>query len=318
MHLKNIVNDMLDITRVTRGELALNRELVNLSDIVRDATEAISADARCKNHRVELDLSSAPLWVNGDPERLYQLAVNLLTNACKYTDAGGQISVATGLADQCAQFTIKDTGRGIDPRALDDIFEMFVKRSPIIERVGGGLGIGLALSRKIAEMHGGTLRVFSEGVGKGSLFTFRMPLTAAEQPAAQTFVSITPAAERIERILIVDDNADAAATLNVLLSSLGYETRLATTGIDALKQAAEFKPDVVLLDIGLPGIDGYEVARRLRNLVQHRAMKIVAVTGWGQEADKQRSREAGIDVHLLKPIDAADLQSALGTAATLH
>jgi PAS domain S-box-containing protein len=319
-HLRHIVNDMLDITRVTRGELSLSRKVVNLSEIVQDATQAISADAVCKHHRVELDLASERLMVDADTDRLYQLAMNLLSNACKYTDPGGQISIRTTAHEGYAQVCVKDSGRGIDPQALEDIFEMFVQRNPVIERVGGGLGIGLALSRKIAEMHGGTLSVASEGLGKGSQFTFRMPIAAGQEvPAANPApISSAQIEPRIERILIVDDNADAAATLNVLLSSLGYQTRVAHAGAEALQLAAEFKPDVVLLDIGLPGIDGYEVARRLRTLIQHRPMKIVAVTGWGQDADKQRSREAGIDVHLVKPIDSTDLQSALGAGATLH
>lgn len=320
-HLRHIVNDMLDITRVTRGELPLDRKVADLSEIVQDATEAIAAGAVCKQHRVELDLASERVSVEADSDRIYQLVMNLLSNACKYTDPDGQISVTTAAINGCAQVTVKDTGRGIDPNALDDIFEMFVQRSPVIERVGGGLGIGLALSRKIAELHGGTLLVASEGIGKGSLFTFRMPLSAAQGVAAAgpLAAAASPASERrIERILIVDDNADAAATLNVLLSSLGYQTRIATTGMEALHHAPEFKPDVVLLDIGLPGMDGYEVARRLRTLIQHRPMKIIAVTGWGQEADRHRSREAGIDVHLVKPIDSGELQSALGDRATLH
>lgn len=318
-HLRRIVDDMLDITRVTRGKLMLNRRMANLSEIVEDATQAISADAGCK-HRVELDLAAERISVNADADRLYQLVMNLLSNACKYTDAGGRISVMTTASDGYAQVSVKDTGRGIDPQAVDEIFEMFVQRSPVIERVGGGLGIGLALSRKIAEMHGGTLSAASDGLGKGSVFTFRMPVAAQEAPPAKPFTGVSSAISeaRVERIMIVDDNADAAATLNMLLRSLGYEIKVASTGAEALLLASDFKPDVVLLDIGLPGMDGYEVARRLRNLVQHRPMKIVAVTGWGQEADRQNSREAGIDIHLLKPINWDELQRALGAGAPVN
>ncbi|MES2562924.1 MAG: PAS domain S-box protein [Pseudomonadota bacterium] len=320
-HLRHLVNDMLDIARVTRGELPLERQVVNLSGIVRDATAATAADATCKHYRVELDLASEPLLVEADSSRLYQLFMNLLSNACKYTDPGGQVSVTTAAMNGFAQVTVKDTGRGIDPHAVNDIFAMFVQRSPVIERVGGGLGIGLALSRKIAELHGGTLSAASEGLGRGSVFTFRMPISASQPlaaPSAAGAFSPSETEPRIERILIVDDNVDAAATLNVLLNSLGYETSVAHTGAEALERVPEFKPDVVLLDIGLPGMDGYEVARRLRTLVQHRRLKIVAVTGWGQEADKQSSLEAGIDVHLVKPIDLDDIQTALGAQATVH
>jgi CheY-like chemotaxis protein len=200
---------------------------------------------------------------------------------------------------------------------------MFVQGRPALERVGAGLGIGLALSRRIAELHGGTLRAYSAGENKGSEFILRIPLATARDSTAQT--GTTAAAENASqsvtrRVLIVDDNNDAAATMEILLRSLGHETRVVHTGIEALDVAPEFKPDVVLLDIGLPGLDGYEVARRLRELKTGRSFQIVAVTGWGQEADKRKSEEAGFDVHLVKPVAVADLEKALmqRNGATLH
>jgi len=213
--------------------------------------------------------------------------------------------------------SVKDTGRGIDPQAVDDIFEMFVRRSPVIERVGGGLGIGLALSRKIAEMHGGALVAESDGPEKGSVFTLRLPRSTQVNVAPLSSAQLTPLPACL-RVLIVDDNADAAATLNMLMTSLGHETCVVGTGIEALQSVLAFKPNVVLLDIGLPGIDGYEVARQLRAMDHNEPMRIVAVTGWGQEADKQKSRAAGIDVHLVKPVDAAELTTALAGSTTLH
>jgi CheY-like chemotaxis protein len=234
-----------------------------------------------------------------------------------YTPPGGHISVTTKAGGIYAEVAVKDNGCGIEPTALDQIFEMFVHRSPVIERVGGGLGIGLALSRKIAELHKGALVAESEGPNKGSVFTFRMPLATQVNVASPSVAPLAPLPDSL-RILIVDDNADAAVTLNVLLTSLGYETCVVSTGIEALQSAHEFKPNVALLDIGLPGIDGYEVARRLRAMKQNQPMKIVAVTGYGQEADKEKSRDAGIDVHLVKPVDAAELRSALAGGATLH
>lgn len=320
--LRRIVDDMLDITRVTRGELTLARTTTNLTHIVRNATESIAMEAACREHRVDLDFASESLSVNGDPQRLTQLVMNLLDNACKYTPRGGRIVVRTEFVDGAAQLTVTDDGRGIDPAAITDIFEMFVRRSPVLERAGGGLGIGLALSRKIAEMHGGSLSAASDGLGKGSVFSFRVPIVS-EQTAAPTHdIARQPIPEpgntKVERILIVDDNADAAETLNVLLTSFGYTTLVAETGIEALGKVPDFRPDVILLDIGLPGIDGYEVARRLRASHMRRAVKIIAVTGWGSPADKEKSREAGIDVHLVKPIDSDDLRGALENGASLH
>ena len=316
-HLRRISDDMLDITHVARGEMVAECKLLDLSKIVNDTTEAIALDAARRHHRLELDLAPEPLLVEGDAHRLSQLLTNLLTNACMYTPPGGHISVTTRAGGIYAEVAVKDNGLGIEPGALDQIFEMFVQRSPVIERVGGGLGIGLALSRRIAELHRGALVAESEGPNKGSVFTFRMPLATQVNVASPSVAPPAPLPDSL-RILIVDDNVDAAETLNMLLTSFGYETSMVGTGIEALQSVHEFRPNVVLLDIGLPGIDGYQVARRLRAMKQNQPMKIVAVTGYGQEADKEKSREAGIDVHLVKPVDAAELRSALAGGATLH
>jgi PAS domain S-box-containing protein len=316
-HLRRIADDMLDITRLTRGEMVVERKLVDLSEIANEATKAIALDDVCKQHRLELNLAAETLLVEGDAHRLSQLLSNLLGNACKYTPPGGRISVTTRAVGANAEVEVKDSGRGIERVALDEIFEMFVQQGPVIERVGAGLGVGLALSRKIAEMHGGTLVAESEGPDKGSMFTFRMPRAARVAAAPPSIAPRVTLPENL-RILIVDDNPDAATTLNMLMTSLGYETCVVGNGLEALQSVRAFKPNVVLLDIGLPGIDGYEVARRLRAMKPHQAIRIVAVTGWGQEADKQKSRAAGIDVHLVKPVDAAELRSALAGSATLH
>jgi PAS domain S-box-containing protein len=316
-HLRRIADDMLDITRVTRGEMVIERKLVDLSEIAADATKAIALDEVCQHHRLELNLATEKLLVEGDAHRLSQLLCNLLTNACKYTPPGGHILVSTRAVGADAEVEVKDSGRGIEQAALNGIFEMFVQQGPVIERIGAGLGIGLALSRNIAEMHGGALVAESEGPNKGSVFTFRMRRTAQISAAAPSVAPHVNLAENL-RILIVDDNPDAATTLNMLITSLGYETCVVGTGMEALQSVRAFKPNVVLLDIGLPGIDGYEVARRLRAMKSNQRIKIVAVTGWGQEADRQKSRAAGIDVHLVKPVDAAELRIALADNATLH
>jgi CheY-like chemotaxis protein len=222
-----------------------------------------------------------------------------------------------------AILSVRDTGRGIHPEWLERIFEMFVQGRPVLERVGSGLGIGLALSRKIAELHGGSLRAYSEGENRGSEFILRLPLAprVLDEPQERPVSGqLRTRAAASRRVLIVDDNHDAASTMDILLKSLGHETCVAHTGVQALQSAAEFKPDVVLLDIGLPGLDGYEVARRLRAMQTDRPFKIVAVTGWDQDADKRKSEEAGFDMHLVKPVGAADLEKALSArnGATLH
>lgn len=319
--LSRIVDDMLEISSVTRGELTLQRAPLNLSDVAREVTEAVTASCTPGRHRLQIDLAKEPLTVLGDAHRLGQLITNLLNNATKYTPPGGRICVSTSNENGWAVLRVRDTGRGIDPQWTERIFDMFVQGRPAIERVGGGLGIGLALSRRIAELHGGSLTAASEGQDKGSEFSFRMPLTMADphrkfSPAASNDIPKSGG----RRVLIVDDNVDAAATLEILLRSLQYETCVAHNGFEALARLPEFRPDVVLLDIGLPGMDGYEVARRMAALRENHSFRIVAVTGWGQETDKHRSAEAGVDLHLVKPIDATDLAKALEprNGATLH
>ena len=242
-----------------------------------------------------------------DVHRLTQLVTNLLNNAARYTPQGGEILLAVRAADSQVRLQVRDNGRGIEPDLLERIFDMFVQaRRPL----GGGLGIGLGLARKIAELHGGSLEAASAGAGKGAEFTLR--LAAAEAPAVSDAgaAAALPSNGGGQRVLIVDDNADAADTLEMVLRSLGYETRVAHDGAAALELAPAFRPHFVLLDIGMPGLDGYEVARRLR-AIEGPAMRIIAITGWGQEADRQRSREAGFDVHLVKPVEPAELVKVL-------
>ncbi len=305
-----IVDDMLDISRVTRGDMQIERKTVDLADVVNHAVETAAPAIEAAKHSLEVKLADEPLLVEGDARRLAQVAANLLNNAARYTPEGGRISVSTSHEGGYALLTVTDTGQGIRPEWTERIFDMFVQARPALERVGGGLGIGLALSRKIAELHGGSLRVHSAGESKGSEFTLRVPLRVvpAQPHAPSTQPSVdTPA----RRVLIVDDNDDAAVTLQLLLTSLGHETSVARTGIEALERAPEFRPDVVLLDIGLPGLDGYEVARRLRAQDTQRVVRLVAITGWGQPDDRARAQEAGFDLHLVKPVGPEDLQKAL-------
>ena len=322
-HLKRIVDDMLDITRITRGGLRIEHSPVELAEVVRRAVEMSAPGIEAGRHALEIDLPGPALTIDGDAHRLTQLLGNLLNNSARYTPPGGRIRVSGAREGMWAIVSVRDTGRGIEPQVIDRIFDMFVQGRAPLQRVGGGLGIGLALARSIAELHGGTLEAHSEGEDKGSEFVLRLPLleSARAAPAAEQRSAEAAAAPLVpRRILVVDDNVDAATTLHLLLRSLGHETCVVHDGVKALKMAVEFRPDVVLLDIGMPGLDGYEVARRLHALKKERRFRIVAVTGWGQESDRARSREAGFDLHLVKPVDARTLQRALEekNGTTLH
>ena len=312
--LARIVDDLLDTARITRGALHLERESVDLAMVLRDAVEASTPAMESGGHHLELDIAATPLLVEGDATRLTQLVANLLNNAARYTPPGGRITVKAWAEARWAVLTVRDTGRGIEPQNIDRIFDMFAQGRTARQRVGQGLGIGLALARRIAELHNGSLKARSEGENKGSEFTLRLPLSDPDQTAPTKRAQAVPEAAvppvTPRRVLVVDDNADAATTLDALLKSLGHETSVAGGGVEALRLAVEFRPDIVLLDIGMPDIDGYEVARRLRNL-NDRPFRIVAVTGWGQEPDRQKSREAGFDAHLVKPVSANELVQIL-------
>src|SRR5688572_637219 len=318
--LVRIVDDMVDIARVTRGAIGIQRAALNLADVVHRAMEAAAPQIQAARHRIEVELPASRLAVDGDMARLTQVLTNLLNNAARYTPEGGSIVVSLRAEEGSAVLRVRDNGRGILTENLERIFEMFVQgRAP---HAAAGLGIGLALARRIAEMHGGTLVAHSEGPGRGSVFTLRLPLAETQSaPAKAADAARAPASSSAaQRILVVDDNEDVATTLNSLLQTLGHETRMAHDGAAALKAAEEFRPNVVLLDIGMPGMDGYEVARRLRATKRGRRLRIIAVTGWGQEADRRKSREAGFDLHLVKPVEPNDLARVLDEkgGATLH
>jgi PAS domain S-box-containing protein len=320
--LARIVDDLLDIARITRGGLKIEHNQLDLAEVVRHALETAMPAVEAGSHRVEVDVPDNRLTVFGDLQRLAQLVANLLNNAARYTPRGGRIAVSARAEGSRAALRVRDNGRGIEPQFLERIFDMFVQGDAAAPRIGGGLGIGLALARRLAELHGGELEAHSEGANQGSEFVLRLPLSQASQPLPNTAAVSEPTAYPCvpRRVLVVDDNLDAAAALKLLLESLGHATCVAGDGAQALKMASEFRPDVVLLDIGMPGIDGYEVARRLRALKRDVPLRIVAVTGWGQDADRERSREAGFDLHLVKPVEVNDLARVLSErgGATLH
>ena len=322
-HLLRIVDDMLDIARITRGSLTLERGVIDLALAVRSAVEIATPGIERAKHVLRVDLPAAALFVDADPARLTQIIANLLTNATRFTPDGGRITLTARQEDGEAVLAVQDTGRGIAADSLESIFGMFVQGKEPLQRIGGGLGIGLAIARRIAELHGGRVEAHSAGEGLGSEFILRLPLAdAPAQPHAGAPEPRPAQKTAARRVLIVDDHLDAARTLDEVLRSLGHATRVAHDGAAALAAVEEFKPEVVLLDIGLPGMDGYEVARRMRARRSEAPLRIVAITGWGQEADRARSAAAGFDQHLVKPVEESTLQELLKdgdrNGATLH
>jgi signal transduction histidine kinase/DNA-binding response OmpR family regulator len=308
-HLVRLVDDLLEVSRISRGTIELRRERVELATVVRNAVDTSNPLIHAAGHQLTVSVPREPLWLDGDPVRLAQILANLLNNAATYTEHGGRISVRAWREDAHALIAVRDNGTGIAAAALPRMFEMFHRGSTSSRRNPSGLGIGLSLARGLAEMHGGTITAKSEGPGHGSEFTVRLPL-ATSQPA--------PAADRgaddalpPRRILVVDDNRDAGDSLGLLLEVLGAEVRVARDGEEALEACSAYDPAVVLLDIGMPGMDGYEVARRIRARSPGPRPTIIALTGWGQEDDRREAREAGFDHHLVKPAELGVLKELL-------
>ena len=308
-HLVRLVDDLLEMSRITRGTLELRRERVALATLVRNAAETSEPLVRAGRHRLDVHLPEEALWLEGDPVRLAQIFSNLLNNAAKYTDEGGSITLSAARDGEHVVVRVRDNGCGIAPAALARIFEMFSRENPAAGRAQGGLGIGLTLARRLAEMHGGTIEAHSDGPDRGSEFVVRLPL--AEAAEHSTVAGRTAAALSPMRILVVDDNRDAAASLAMVLRMLGADVRIAHDGQSAIDAFASSDPAVVLLDIGMPEMNGYEVARTLRARFPERRAALVALTGWGQEDDRRKAREAGIDHHLIKPADVEALQELL-------
>ncbi len=311
-----LVDDLLEVSRITNGKIQLHRRREQLAVLVTHAVESVRPLIESRKHELSLSLPAEAVWLDADPIRLEQVFANLLNNAAKYTEPGGHIWLSVEQEGQEAIVRVNDTGIGIRSDMLPRIFDLFVQSDRALDRAQGGLGIGLTLVRKLVEMHGGTVEGFSEGVGKGSEFVVRLPVVpevkelppeAVPQPARQQCGSL--------RVLVVDDNVDAAESLAMLLRYSGHEVRAVHTGPRALQAAQAESPDVILLDIGLPGMDGYEVARRLREQGAGK-VHLIAMTGYGQETDRQRSQDAGFDFHLVKPVDLAKLQELLGTFCT--
>jgi PAS domain S-box-containing protein len=299
--LARLVEDLLDVNRITHGKIELRKARAALTGIVQQAVDAAGPLCRNLRHDVTVTMPPHEIYVDGDAARLTQVVGNLLHNACKFTDPGGRIVLTVEQEGMEAVIRVRDTGIGIAAEHVPLLFEMFRQVDTSLERAQGGLGIGLTLVKTLVELHGGSVSVSSEGHGSGSEFTIRLPVAA---PAADTTpAAATGAASAARRILIVDDNADGAESLSMLLQFDGHETMMANDGRAALEVAERFRPDVILLDIGLPGMNGYEVCRHIRATEWGSGIAVVALTGWGQEEDRNRSREAGFDTHMVKPVD---------------
>ncbi|HTU90823.1 MAG TPA: ATP-binding protein [Gemmataceae bacterium] len=308
-----LIDDLLDVSRITRGKLHLRKERVELALALRNAVETARPLIEASDHELTVTLPAEPIYVGADEARLAQILSNLLNNAAKFTERGGHIWLTAAREDNAAVLTVKDSGVGIPADHLPHIFEMFSQVDQSLERSQGGLGIGLTLVKRLTEMHGGAVEARSDGHNKGSEFTVRLPL--AGEPPAQP--QPTPAACESKaasvqcKVLIVDDNEDAAASMSTILHIMGHEARVAHDGPKAVEEAASYRPDVVLLDIGLPKMSGYEVARHIREQPWGKEMKLVALTGWGQEEDKRRAKAAGFDLHMVKPVELAVLEEVL-------
>jgi PAS domain S-box-containing protein len=313
--LVHLVNDLLDIARVNSGQMTLQRERVALQEILHLAVEASEPLRTTTKNSLTLDLPAAPLYLEADATRLTQVFTNILNNAAQYSAAGGPISVRVESAECQVRIDIADAGVGIAREALNRIFDMFTRVGRDAKNTHAGLGIGLNLARRVVEMHDGQLVAKSEGLGRGSHFLITLPLSDLEDEestAAENERSEQQTRSPV-RALIVDDNIDAAVTLSLLLQLAGHTTCLAHDGPEALKAAAEFKPDIVLLDLGLPGMDGHEVARAIRRMPELGHPVLVAVTGWGGPEDRLRSKQAGFDEHLTKPVDISMIELLLST-----
>ena len=327
-----LVDDLLDVSRISRGKIELRRQRIELQSVINHAVEAIRPQCERMNHELTVTLPSNPVFLNADPTRLAQVLGNLLNNACKFTDEGGRIWLSVDREDEApaepsanplapgsagaspSQYVVirvRDSGVGIAADELPRVFDMFTQVDTSLERSVTGLGIGLTLVKNMVELHGGTVEVHSAGIGQGSEFTVRLPILAEMPVAPPELTTREPSSLAACRILVVDDNHDSAVSLAMLLKLAGHQTHTAFDGLAAVEAAAALMPDVVLLDIGLPKLNGYEAARKIREQPWGQGMVLVALTGWGQDEDRRKSHEAGFNGHLVKPVDHAELNKML-------
>ena len=307
--LAHLIDDLLDVSRITRDKIQLRKEVIDGTVLLQRAMTTVRPAIEARKHELVTDMAPVPMPLYVDSVRVEQIFGNLLSNAAKYTREGGRITVRSFVQDGQAVFKVKDSGIGIPPEMLPRVFELFTQADHSLDRSQGGLGIGLTVVRKLAEMHGGSVSVSSDGNGRGSEFTVRLPIS--DSPLEAKSASKSAVDTRPLRVLVVDDNVDMARGIGMLLAQLGHTLSTAHDGPAALEAARKFKPDVILLDIGLPGLDGYRVAEALRREPAFAGVRLIAISGYGQAEDRKRAEEAGFDLHLVKPVDMGTLVSAL-------
>jgi signal transduction histidine kinase len=308
-HLTRLVDDLLEISRITLGKIELQKEVLEFSDVLSNALDTTREFIESSKHTVHVDLPPEPLRIEADGVRLSQVIVNLLNNASKYTAPGGDILLTARVQEDQLEIRVRDSGRGIAAESLDEVFKMFAQ--PRRSRPQDGLGVGLALVRRIVELHGGTVGAASGGLGKGSEFTVRLPLGNTAEEENKNRSAPEDAGIGGKRVLVVDDNQDSANSLGMLLDILDYEVKVAFDGEAALAELDRFSADTIFLDLDMPRMDGFELARRVRQHTEGRNATLIALTGWGQEDDKKLTRDAGFDHHLLKPVNVDVLRSVL-------
>jgi PAS domain S-box-containing protein len=310
-HLSRLLDDLLDVNRIRSGKVVLRREAMNLGDAISRAVESVAPQFVARHQDIQVDLPNEPVFINGDATRMTQVTANLLSNATKYTPPQGRISVTLVQRGSNAEMRVRDSGIGIRDEQMTRIFDMFAQLGSPLERSEGGLGVGLALARMLVTLHGGSISVTSDGPGRGSEFVVRVPaITRPAEPARVAGRGNDTKTGRF-KVLVADDNVDSAMMLSEALEALGHDVRAAHDGIVTVETAQAFSPDVAFLDIGMPGMNGYDVGRKLRDMFGHH-ITLVAVTGWGQEADRQRAREASFDHHLTKPVNLDTVERLLG------
>jgi CheY-like chemotaxis protein len=316
-HMVRLIDDLLDISRINRNKMELRRSRVLLEDVIRSAVETARPLIEAAGHELTISLPPNPVYLDADLTRLAQVFGNLLSNSVRYTPHGGHIWLDAARQGEEVLVSVRDSGIGIPAGSLHSIFDMFSQVDRSIERETGGLGIGLALVKGLVEMHGGTVAAESPGIGKGSTFTVRLPVVKERTEAVQGIVAEEGlrVARPKRRILVVDDNRDAATSTAMLLKLMNNEVRTAHDGVEAVQVAEAFRPQVILMDVGMPRLNGYEATRRIREQPWGKGMAIIALTGWGQEGDKERSHEVGCDGHLVKPMNFSDLEKLLADLA---
>ncbi|MEA3178883.1 MAG: hypothetical protein QOI59_2406 [Gammaproteobacteria bacterium] len=309
-HLVRLVDDLLDVARIRSGKIVLELERVELAPMITSAVELARPLIDSRNHELHVVLPPEPLWTDADKIRLPQLLANLLNNSAKYTDEGGSITLSVAQLESQIVVNVRDTGIGMDAESLANVFELFAQAAGPAHAVQGGLGVGLSLARSIAELHGGVLTAHSEGLGKGSQFILELP--AAQAPALRADATLHPGEPGMrQRILVVDDNVDAAESLGTMLAYSGHDVRVAHGGVEALSTAHEFAPNVMILDLGMPEMDGYAVARAVRSDPKFATTRLIALSGYGQADDRRRTADVGFDEHLVKPVEHDVLNAAL-------